>query len=129
MLEDLSAEARKARLKLHMRKTKILSNLPIRKGVLPQPAVKVEGQDVEVLPYHDGTMYLGRYVTFNDFHDAEIKHRMSKAWAAFAKNKGELCGRHYPLRARLKLFDASVLSQLVDESVLSQLLESMELCV
>ena len=53
-------------------------------------------------------MYLGRYVTCNDFHDSEIQNRMTKAWAAFAKNKAELCGRHYPLRARLRLFEATV---------------------
>ena len=54
------------------------------------------------------TTYLGRQACFNEFHDTGIRHRMDKGWAAFGKYKDELCGRHYPLRSRLRLFDAVV---------------------
>ena len=46
-----------------------------------------------------GTAYLGRQLTFDNFHYAEIKSRISKGWA---------CNRHHLPKSRLKLFDAVV---------------------
>ena len=110
MLQDLDERARAAGLKLHMGKTKILSNEAVRRGVLRQRDVQVGEGRVEVLAYGDSTPYLGRQLTFSEYHDVEINHRVSKAWAAFGKFKSELCNRHYLLQSRLKLFDAVVSS-------------------
>ena len=53
-------------------------------------------------------MYLGRMMQFDKFHDVEIDHRIRRGWAAFGKFKQELCCKHYPLKQRFKLFDATV---------------------
>ena len=108
MLEDLSREAGKVGLKLHMGKTQILSTRGQRRGCLAQTHVEVLGEKVEVLAETEGTVYLGRTVSFSNFHDAEIDNRISSGWAAFGKFKNELCCRHYPLKRRLQLFDATV---------------------
>ena len=55
-----------------------------------------------------GAVYLGRAVNSSNFHDAEIDNRISRGWAAFGKFKNELCCKHYPLKRRLQLFDATV---------------------
>jgi hypothetical protein len=110
MLEDMVTNASAVGLKLHMGKTKILSNVHTRRGVLRQSFVNVAGSAVEVLAFDQGVPYLGRILCFADFYDAEIKHRISKGWAVFASLRDELCGKHYPLRARLRLFDACVSS-------------------
>jgi len=108
MLEDLALEAGRVGLKLHMGKTKILSTRSDRRGCLAQQYVGILGERVEVLPASEGTLYLGRMVNFAHFHDAEISHRISRGWAAFGKFKQELCCKHYPLKSRLKLFNATV---------------------
>ena len=53
-------------------------------------------------------MYLGRVVNFSRSHDAEIENRISRAWAAFGKFSKELYCKHYPLKQRLLLFNATV---------------------
>ena len=108
MLEDLAAEAAKVGLKLHMGKTKILTTRGDRRGCLAQSYVEILGEKVEVLPAAEGILYLGRMVNFSSFHDAEIDNRISRGWAAFGKFKNELCCKHYPLKHRMKLFDATV---------------------
>ena len=104
----MSIEASRVGLKLHMSKTKILSNMNPRRGVLTQSSVKISGQEVVALRHSESTMYLGRQICFNDFHDTEIRHLLNRGWAAFGKHGAALCGRHYPLRSRLRLFVAVV---------------------
>ena len=108
MLEDLAKEADGVGLKLHMGKTKILSTRKERRGCLAQRYVEVLGERIEVLPFREGTLYLGRTVSFSRFHDTELDHRISRGWAAFGKFKSELCCKHYPIKHRIKLFDATV---------------------
>lgn len=91
-----------------MGKTKILSTRSDRRGCLAQRHVEVLGEKVEVLPEDEGTLYLGRMLKFKNFHDAEIDHRITRGWAAFGKFKHEFSCKHYPLRHRIKLFDATV---------------------
>ena len=110
MLEDLSARAGKDGLKLHMGKTKILSNVFDRRGVLAQSHVQVGAGRVEVLPFDGSVSYLGRKLCFQGFHDVEIQSRIAKGWGAFGKFKAVLCNKHYLLRSRLRLFDAVVSS-------------------
>ena len=47
-------------------------------------------------------------LSFKKFQDAEIDHRISQGWAVSGKFKHELCCKHYPLKQRIKLFDATV---------------------
>jgi len=61
-----------------------------------------------VLTYSEKTEYLGRLLGFSSFHDAEIDHRIAKAWAKFHKFKKELCCKDYPLKDRLRLFNAVI---------------------
>eukprot|EP00959_Pyramimonas_sp_CCMP1952_P453250 9467921-Pyramimonas_sp.AAC.1 len=83
MLGDLSEFAAECGLKIHMGKTKLMSNVQQRRGVLRQRHVKVGEGQVEVPSIGDRTAYLGRQLTFGDYHDKEIRHRISKGWAAF----------------------------------------------
>jgi len=108
MLQDLSLEAAKVGLKLHMGKTKILSSRQERHGCLAQRNVEVLGEKIEVLSASEGTIYLGRFLNFERFHDAELDNRINRGWAAFAKIRRGLSDKHYPLAHRLKLFDATV---------------------
>lgn len=85
MLVDLSVEANKVGLKLHMGTTKILSNVFPCRGVQSQRYVTVLHEQVEVLLYGGTTPYLGRQVCLNEFHDTEIRHRINKGWTAFGK--------------------------------------------
>ena len=103
MLNDLANEASLAGLQLHQGKTKILSN---RRKTLG--SVTVHGEPVEVLPISGQTEYLGRLLSFKDYHSIEVDHRLAKAWKKFYCFKSELCSKDYPLKDRLKLFDAIV---------------------
>ena len=95
-------------LKIHMGMTEILSTKGNQRGLLAQQKVDGLGEEVEVLPVTEGTVYLGRLLNFSDFHDAEIRMRINKGWAAFNKFQQELCCKQYPIQQRLKLFDAMV---------------------
>ena len=106
-------EAGQVGLRLHMGKTKILSNVEYRRGVLAQKEVLVHGSPVEVLPFHGATSYLGRLFSFSDIHGVEIRQRIQKGWAAFGKFREELCGKHYPLAYRMRLFNSVVSSTVV----------------
>ena len=108
MVGDLAEEARKAGLELHFGKTKILSNMQVRRGVSAAQHADVLGQPVEVLPFDGSVAYLGREVSFADHHDVELQNRLSKAWAKFMVHKEELCSRHYLLHDRLRLFGAVI---------------------
>ena len=110
MLGDLSREAALVGLNLHFGKTKILANTGVRRGINRENnTVDIAGQEVEVVPLDGSTAYLGREVTLGgDFHDRELDNRITKAWGKFMSLKKELCGRHYSLDDRMRLFDAVV---------------------
>lgn len=109
MLGDLAEEAAKVGLELHMGKTKIVSNARNRRGVSAAKQVKVGEQDVEVLPIDASVMYLGKKLCMGEeHHDVEVDHRIGRGWAKFMQYKQELCGAHYSLAHRLRLFDATV---------------------
>ena len=113
MLTDRAQATGRIGLKLHMGETKILSNIEHSLGVLRQPIVKLLNVIVEVLAFDCKLTYLGRLVSFADFQDTEIKHRVARGWAAFAKHKGQLCNKHYPLQSRLRSFGAAVSSMVL----------------
>jgi hypothetical protein len=106
MLEDLATEAKKAGLEIHMGKTKIMKN-GIGKSQQVE-GVLVHGQRVEVLDKSTSTMYLGRSLNFTDTHGAELKHRISRAWAKFGVYRRELLDKRVSLYHRLRLFQAVV---------------------
>jgi hypothetical protein len=54
------------------------------------------------------TMYLGRALNLVEPHDAELKHRMARAWAKFSQYKGQLTDQDYSLYQRLRLFESVV---------------------
>lgn len=105
VLEDLVTEASKAGLQVHDGKTVGLTNMFARRGVAVQKHIEVHGKQIQVLPHHEGTKYLGRLLCFNSYHDSEIKHRINRGWAVFALHHKELCDKLFPLVSRLRLFD------------------------
>jgi hypothetical protein len=108
MLADLVAEAGKVGLCIHPEKTKVFYNGLGRKGGAVPGVVKVAGLDIEVLADDRSTMYLGRALNLQKVQDIEIQHRLSRAWAKFAVYRKELIDKSYPLKSRLKLFNAVV---------------------
>lgn len=108
MLEELMEEAGKVGLEVHWGKTKILSNMEVRRGANKCTSVDVAGNKVEVLPPGGAVGYLGRSLSLQDPHEVELGNRITKGWAKFAVYKAELCDRRYSIVQRLRLFDAVV---------------------
>jgi hypothetical protein len=107
MMEDMRQEVAKVGLEMHFGKTKILANPKGRKQS-HAPYVDIGNQRVEILGPDESTKYLGRAFALTDYHNREIKHRISYGWAKFMKYKDELCDRRISLEKRLKLFDSVV---------------------
>jgi hypothetical protein len=61
----------------------------------------------------ESTEYLGRLLAFTDINAVEMEYRIGKAWNKYMSMKRELCSRHYPLKQRLKLFEATVTASLL----------------
>ena len=104
MVADLSKEASKFGLNIHMGKTVVLSN---RSSHRPA-SVKCGSAWVKVADPSDTERYLGRKVSITAFHETEFQNRMASAWGAFFKFKASLCNRHVPLKYRVKLFESCV---------------------
>ena len=106
MISDVATECAKVGLQLHPEKTKILHN---GKGYGSKVKnAKINDLTVEVLDVEATTIYLGRSLFLTDPHDAELTHRLKKAWAKFGMYRGELTDKGIPIRLRLKLFHAVV---------------------
>jgi hypothetical protein len=95
-------------LDLHPTKTKVLSNQVRRRGPNARKQIYVGDTAIEVLPAGGQTDYLGRVLTLSDFHEKELDHRINKAWAKFHLFKAELCCQYYPLKERMRLFNAVI---------------------
>ena len=63
---------------------------------------------IDILSQDDSTMYLGRKLNLANCQATEMDSRIGLAWKAFMARKGELCNKRYPLRDRLRLFEATV---------------------
>ena len=100
MLTDLADGAATVGLSLHFGKTVVLSNTASQAGV-----ITVRGQAVKLLAASDSADYLGRSLCLADPHTCEIRCRVRKAWAKFHALRQVLCGRAYPLRHRMALFE------------------------
>jgi len=104
MIADLAREAGKFGLKLHMGKTRVLTNCGLNR-----PAhITCCGQQIQVLDASQSERYLGRKLSTDDYHDTELANRVASGWACFFKFKDALCNRGLPLRDRLKLFESCV---------------------
>ncbi|CAE8615196.1 unnamed protein product, partial [Polarella glacialis] len=108
MLGDLMEVAKEMGLEMHLGKTKILANSIGQEQRRMRTTVSVRNQEVEFLALGDSTMYLGRSLSFGDYHGTEIQHRISKGWNKVWSLKKTLCDRSHSLKARLKLFDATI---------------------
>ncbi|CAE8646981.1 unnamed protein product [Polarella glacialis] len=108
MLGDLMEVAKEVGLEMHLGKTKILANSIGQEQRRTRTTVSVQNREVEFLALGDNTMYLGRSLTLGDYHGTEIQHRISKGWNKFWSLKKTLCDRSHSLKARLKLFDATI---------------------
>eukprot|EP00959_Pyramimonas_sp_CCMP1952_P455295 9471348-Pyramimonas_sp.AAC.1 len=53
-------------------------------------------------------MYLGRALTLLAVHDAELTHRLKRAWAKFGTFRHELTDKAVPIGLRMKLFHSVV---------------------
>jgi len=111
VLKRMVAEMREAvadvGLEMHFGKTKFLANEQGRKQSHAEQ-VNIDGVIIDILKPDESTKYLGRELTFADYHDREIRHRIACGWAKFSSYKAELCDRRIPLHKRLKLFSSVV---------------------
>jgi hypothetical protein len=129
MLRDLAEAAAVRGLELHIGKTKILSNSKRRKGLNARKSVEISGKKVEVLPIDGSTKYLGRAVCFDNFTRAEVESRIAAAWRKFHANRDVLCNSHYPLKQRVKLFDAIITPTALYGSASWVMTQELESCL
>ena len=105
MLVDFSKYAAEYGLRINFEKTKILTWDSLSRGI---SAINIGENAVQVLPETKSEKYLGAKVSFQDARGMEFRNRVAAAWGAFHKYKGELCSKSYPLKDRIRLFDAVV---------------------
>jgi hypothetical protein len=126
MLSDIAAAAKSRGLELHPDKTKIISSLSQRRGRAKTSHVQVLDMQIEILPYSSSVKYLGRKITFDKCHAAEVDHRIACAWRKFMSLKEELTGKQYSLNKRMKLFDATVTATMLYGSAAWALTKELE---
>ena len=88
---------------LHSTKTKLTSSTTSKRG--RGNTVAVQDMNIVIPPLEEKIKYLGQLITFKNAVQVEFEHR---AWATFTSDRQELTSPEYPLRDRLKLFDATV---------------------
>ena len=121
MLSDLQSTAAGYGLKVHLGKTKIITSL-----AHSCQHVKVGANMVANLQDGESVRYLGRKLTFFDYHGTEFRNRIACAWSAFAKYKGELCCRNIAASTRVKLFQTVVTPALLYGSVSWTMTQKLE---
>ena len=102
MLDDLTTATTAHGLQPHPTKTKIISNT--EEGM----RVAVKGLNIEILPPEGNIKDLGQHFTFKNAFQVEFDHCIKCAWATFTSHIQVLTLPKYPLRDRLKHFDATV---------------------
>ena len=105
MLRDLSDHAAKFGLRINFTKTKIMTWNALAGNAAP---IDIYGKDVSILDEAVAERYLGRKLCFQDSMQTELDNRIAAAWGSFHKHKSELCGKHYRLKDRVRLFEAVV---------------------
>jgi hypothetical protein len=107
MLNQFASRAAFYGLRINFDKTKILTFSDLASGM---ESIDIGSFAVEVLGAGASEKYLGRKLDMQDHNRAELRNRISSAWAAFHVHKSELCGKFYHIRDRAKLFDSVVTS-------------------
>ena len=95
-------------LEIHGGKTKKISNVTNRRGVISAKEVEVTGMKIGVLQPGEPVPYLGQCFCFHVCADCDLDHRIAKAWSKFAVFRRELYDYRYSLLHRLCLFNAVV---------------------
>ena len=112
MLEEVYVEAQACGLQLHPEKTKIITSTSRAAGRPRNRNIKVGDMKIEILSRETALKYLGRKISFGDYHEDELANRIRAGWAKFSQHKQELTSKHYSLNDRLRLF-ASVITPTV----------------
>ena len=81
---------------------------------------------MEVLGPDKSEKYLGRKLCLSTYHATEVRNQIALAWGSFMKFKKELCGKHYPLHDRIRLFEAVVTPRALYGAAAWTLTESLE---
>ena len=105
MLTHVMEAGQKYGLKINFEKTKILTWDHYRHSCTE---LALGEHSVKILPEEEAEKYLGRKLSFKSSCQVELQNRIDAAWAAFHVHKGELCCKHYSLKDRCRLFDATV---------------------
>ena len=123
MLTHVTQEAQTYGLTLNFEKTEVLTWDHLRQNCrqlwLGENSVDILGQDA-------AEKYLGRKLALEDTYRVELENRISAAWAAFHTHKQELCCRHYRLKDRCRLFEATVTPTLLYGCAAWALTQQME---
>ena len=120
MIAKLREESKKYGLKLHMGKSKILTNVSCH-----QKDVLVGDDTIRIIT--DGAeRYLGRKLSLWSYHTIEHINRLAAGWAVFTKNKQVLCSSSFSIQQRFKLFEATVTPCVLFGSAAWTLAQSME---
>ena len=106
MLVGVAKEGARVGLQLHPDKTKIQHN-GIGYGSGVRKAI-IQEMTIEVLDPLASTMYRGRALTLIRPHDAELQHRIKKAWAKFGTRPYDFYNKGLPLTLRMKLLSGTV---------------------
>ena len=107
MLYEFKENTEKVGLRIHPRKTKVLSN---QSSTSPDSKKEMQIGDIkiEILTRIESVGYLGQLITFQPQETTEIKNRIRTAWATFHKCRQELISKNYLLKHRLRLVDAAI---------------------
>ena len=108
MLTDVYDLARDYGLELHPDKTYILSNDCKHNHHNNRAPVSIRGHHVIVLPFAGNTKYLGRVLSFDNYHTTEVQNRITCAWRKFHSLRKELTNKHYSLKSRLRLLNGTI---------------------
>ena len=85
MMCDFKQSTESVGLKMHLDKTKILSNQKTNK----RKEAEINNK-VQTLPLWKSTKYLGQTITLQQQDTADITNRIGAAWASFYRYKQEL---------------------------------------
>ena len=116
MLKEVYMGAQECGLQLHPEKTKIITSTNRAEGRPRSRNIKVGDMKIEVLTRQDTLKYLGRKISFGEFHEDELAGRIRAGWAKFTQHKQELTSKHYSLNDRLRLFTSVITPTVMYES-------------
>ena len=108
MLEEVYAEAKTCGLHLHPEKTKIITSTGRAEGRPRNRNIRIGDMKIEVLTRETAIKYLGRKISFGEYHEDELANRIRAGWAKFSQHKQELTNKHYSLNDRLRLFTSVI---------------------